>query len=98
MTLSPARPNHAIHQAPARAEAMVSEAQLTAVLGNPTSAGGSTSWAVRDTGTGAHLRVWGHENGVWRLAWLDGPRHPGSGRELTEGVCGAPAGGTIHES
>lgn len=53
-------------------------------------------WCIRDGVTGAHLRVWdGGHVGPYYAAWIDGPRHTGSGRYLAEVMCGEAVGGRL---
>ena len=98
ITVSPARPNHAIWNAPPAGVADVAAEALRLGMGNPTLAGWPTLWCVRDTGSGAHLKVWsrsGPDGGEWDVAWIDGPGRPGSGYGLAEVICGEPAGGRL---
>jgi len=54
------------------------------------------SWCLRDTTTGAHIRIWRESNVLpFSVAWSDGPRAPGSGQYLAWALTGTPAGGKL---
>jgi len=92
--LGPARENHAIHGAPAQATADGLDASLLATLiGTPDSTDPVT-FTRRDAITGAHARIVQQADG-WGVAWIDGPRHPGSGEALARVIVVDMAGGVI---
>jgi len=101
--VAPARANHAIWGADPCAISTVADARLP---GQSNEAGFR---GLRDSVTGAHLLIWPHyavrigdrefaPGADTRLvAWIDGPRAPGSGRYLAWCLCGEPAGGQLAE-
>lgn len=99
VTLSPALTNHAIWTKPPTAIARVSEVALRGGMGNPTMAAWPILWCVRDTESGAHLKVWlaGQAADEWLVAWIDGAKRPGSGRAMAEAMCGEGAGGVLDD-
>lgn len=97
--LEVAHPNHAIWNAKAKAMCFFPAECLWLVMGEPMLDGFPTLWCVRDTLTGAHLKVWRSggmmEQSHWFVTWIDGPRQPGSGRHVAEHVCGEDARGRL---
>ena len=102
MDLRPARHNHAIWNAPAKGEATIPLATLRLHMGQPLMRAHPTLWCVRHADSGAHLKVWclskpdsATDPHIWRVAWIDGPKHRGSGRALAATICGEAAGGQL---
>ena len=92
--LGPARENHAIHDAQAQATATGLDAGLLAMLIGTPDATDPVTFARRDATTGAHVRLV-QKIDDWGVAWIDGPRHPGSGEALARVVVADMGGGTL---